>query len=276
MSEEKLSLLRTCAQQYQMEPAAFAETVRKTVFPGGNATNEQLAAFLAVAQQYGLNPFTKQIFAFPSKGGGVVPMVSLDGWAAIINARPELDGIEFADHLSAEGALTAVTCRIYRKDRSHPTEVTEHLAECSRDTEPWKKWPARMLRHKALIQCARYSFALSGIYDPDEGESIQESEAARERPAIPQITRRSEAALRPSSSPPPPTAGEIFDALPDSDPDAPISRPQIVRLFTLVKRAGKTEADLKTMLRGEYGIDSTSAIRRADYDDICAHFGGGE
>ena len=31
-----------------------------------------------------------------------------------------------------------------------------------------------MLRHKALIQAARYAFGLGGIYDPDEGERIKE------------------------------------------------------------------------------------------------------
>jgi hypothetical protein len=32
-----------------------------------------------------------------------------------------------------------------------------------------------MLRHKALIQCARVAFGFSGIYDPDEAERIVET-----------------------------------------------------------------------------------------------------
>src|SRR5690606_21577300 len=70
------------------------------------------------------------------------------------------------------GKLSAVTCRIFRKDRSRHTAVTEYLNECAGTSEPWKKWPARMLRHKAAIQCARYAFGLSGIVDPDEAERI--------------------------------------------------------------------------------------------------------
>jgi hypothetical protein len=50
------------------------------------------------------------------------------------------------------------------------------MSECARNTEPWIKWPARMLRHKALIQCARVAFGLAGIYDPDEAERIAEAE----------------------------------------------------------------------------------------------------
>ena len=79
--------------------------------------------------------------------------------------------MEFVDSVD-NGALIAVTCRIYRKDRQHPVEVTEYMAECKRNTDPWKQWPARMLRHKATIQAARYAFGFSGIVDPDEAERI--------------------------------------------------------------------------------------------------------
>ena len=144
--------------------------MKATVFPSGSGvTNEQLAAFLIVARQYGLNPFIREVYGFPGKGGGIIPIVSIDGWTSLINRQRYLDGIEFEDHLE-NGKLAAITCRIFRKDRSKPTEVTEYLAECQRETEPWKKWPARMLRHKALIQCARYAFSLSGISDEDEAE----------------------------------------------------------------------------------------------------------
>lgn len=170
------SLLRTSAASYGMEPAAFAKTVLATVFPDGKGTNEQLAAFLAVATQYKLNPFTRQIYAFPAKGGGIIPIVSIDGWAYVVNQQAAMDGMVFEDHLDEHHKLTAVTCKIYRKDRQHPTEATEYMIECVRDTEPWRKWPRRMLRHKAMIQCARYAFALGGIYDPDEGERIIEAE----------------------------------------------------------------------------------------------------
>lgn len=57
-------------------------------------------------------------------------------------------------------------------------EVTEYMAECVRNTEPWAKWPARMLRHKTTIQAARYAFGFSGIVDPDEAERIASATAA--------------------------------------------------------------------------------------------------
>ena len=53
-----------------------------------------------------LNPFTKEIYAFPdSKSGGIVPMVSIDGWCRIINEHPQLDGIGFEMHNNGESCL---------------------------------------------------------------------------------------------------------------------------------------------------------------------------
>ncbi|MFC1049695.1 recombinase RecT, partial [Pasteurella multocida] len=92
-------------------------------------------------------------------------------WARIINDNPAFDGMEF--DIDDEKC----TCRIYRKDRSRPTEVTEYMSECYRDiTGPWKTHPKRMLRHKAMIQCARLAFGFTGIFDKDEAERIIEDE----------------------------------------------------------------------------------------------------
>jgi phage recombination protein Bet len=165
------SVLVTMATKYNMEPAAFEATLRATVVPK-NTSREQFAAFLVVANEYRLNPLTREIYAFPTSGGGIQPIVSIDGWLNLTNSHPACDGIEFDDHLDSDGKVASITARIWRKDRSKPTTVTEYLAECYRPTEPWKRWPRRMLRHKALIQAARYAFGFSGIVDPDEAERI--------------------------------------------------------------------------------------------------------
>ena len=158
---------------------AFSDVLASTIMPSPNVRPEQITAFLMVAKEYKLNPITKEIYAFPAKGGGVQPIVSIDGWLKIINSHPQFNGMEFSDHLAADGSLQSVTCRIFRKDRDHPVEVTEYMNECRRSTEPWKQWPSRMLRHKATIQAARYAFGFSGIVDPDEAErNVQTGGAA--------------------------------------------------------------------------------------------------
>lgn len=173
ITNQKQSLITLMAGQYNMEPAAFSATVRSTCMPN-NVSNEEFAAFLMVAKEYGLNPLTREIYAFPKKGGGVQPIVSIDGWMNLINSHPQCDGMDFNDDFDDKKNLISVTCSIHRKDRSRPTCVTEYMDECKRPTEPWSKWPKRMLRHKSAIQCARYAFGFAGIIDPDEAERSPE------------------------------------------------------------------------------------------------------
>ena len=169
MSNIVLSQVSKIASAFNMQdvdPAELANTLVNTVFK--KATDDEFLSLLIVANQYKLNPFTKEIYAFPAKGGGITPVVGIDGWARIINDNPLTDGIQF------EQDDESCTCKIYRKDRSHPTVVTEYLSECLGTSEPWKKYPKRMLRHKALIQCARVAFGFSGIYDEDEARRIDD------------------------------------------------------------------------------------------------------
>lgn len=168
------SVLFDMASRFGMEPQAFEATLRNTVVPT-NCSREQFAAFLLVAKEYNLNPLTKEIYAFAAQGGGIQPIVSIDGWANLINSHPAMDGLEFDDHLDDKGNLVAVTARIWRKDRTRPIVVTEYMAECVRSSQPWKQWPRRMLRHKATIQCARYAFGFAGIVDPDEFDRMDAS-----------------------------------------------------------------------------------------------------
>lgn len=182
------SVTTDLAARFGMEPGPFEATLRATVVPK-DCSREQFAAFLLVAREYDLNPITKEIYAFPAKGGGIQPIVSIDGWLKIINSREEFDGMEFVDNVDDAGELLSVTCRIYRRDRNRPTELTEYMSECRRDTDTWRKWPARMLRHKATIQCARYAFGFSGIYDPDEAERFHEVDVTPRKPE----TRRPQA-----------------------------------------------------------------------------------
>ena len=171
VQDQRRSLIADMANRFGIEPKTFEQTLRKTILPG-NITNEQFAAFLLVAKKYNLDPVTKQIYAFPDQRGGIQPVVSIDGWMNLINSHPQFDGMEFDDVFDESGNLVAITCKMYRKDRSRPTCVTEYMSECRRDTPTWKKWPARMLRHKATIQAARYAFGFAGIMDPDEYERM--------------------------------------------------------------------------------------------------------
>lgn len=158
----------------------MVQTLKATAFKG-QVSDAQMIALLAVANQYGLNPWTKEIYAFPDKNNGIVPVVGVDGWSRIINSHPQFDGMDF------DQDDESCTCRMYRKDRKHAISTTEYFSECKRDTGPWRSHPKRMLRHKAMIQCARLAFGYVGIYDQDEAERIVEINPIADRKSGQQV-----------------------------------------------------------------------------------------
>ncbi len=181
MSNALTTLTSTLAKRFELgDGAGLVETLKATAFKG-QVSDAQMTALLIVANQYGLNPWTKEIYAFPDKNNGIVPVVGVDGWARIINEHPQFDGEEFEygpviQHKN-KTANEWIECVIYRKDRSKPTRIREFFDEVNRDTAiPWQSHPKRMHRHKALIQCARLAFGFGGIYDQDEAERIAEIE----------------------------------------------------------------------------------------------------
>ncbi|MGE9253208.1 recombinase RecT, partial [Escherichia coli] len=52
------------AARFSVEPGKMLATLKSTAFKG-DVSNEQMIALLIVADQYGLNPWTKEIYAFP-------------------------------------------------------------------------------------------------------------------------------------------------------------------------------------------------------------------
>lgn len=181
MSNALTTLTQTLASKLNMgDGSGLIETLKATAFKAKEGVSDaQMTALMVVANQYGLNPWTKEIYAYPDKQNGIVPVVGLDGWARIINTNPQFDGMDF------EQDDESCTCTIYRKDRARPIRVTEYLSECYRPAfkskdgyeikGPWQSHPKRMLRHKAMIQCARLAFGFGGIYDQDEAERIVEA-----------------------------------------------------------------------------------------------------
>lgn len=197
------SLIRKFADKFGIDPARLNDTLKATAFSVPpvkdedgrkspvTVTNEQMAALLIVADQYGLNPFTREIYAFPDKKGGIVPVVGVDGWLRIINEHPEFDGMDFKFAPEAIVMERGKPCpewievMVYRKDRTRPIIVREYLDECYRPAfkgkgyngkedyyidGPWQSHTKRMMRHKAIIQAGRVAFGFAGIHDQEDAE----------------------------------------------------------------------------------------------------------
>lgn len=229
--------------RFNIEPATLYKTLKATVFK--DASDDQMAALVIVANQYGLNPFTKEIYAFPAKGGGIVPVVSVDGWISLMNKNDLYDGIDFEAHDFEDGKPNAVTAIIHIKGRSRPVRVTEYWSECKRNTDPWNTCPRRMLRHKALIQCARVAFGFSGIYDEDEGADQMKTVAGHEVKPI--FSKPKALDARPESGPNALKPQEDPDPTPEPEPTPEAqgqpAAPQETALQTLARLCSEFEVE---------------------------------
>lgn len=151
---------------------------------GIKITNTHVLQYAAICQEWGLNPFTKEIAGW-IKANRLVCAVPVDGWIAIARRQPTFERLEFVytwvegEEKSKNGtpnqnALESITTYVY--DSTCPNcslvKITEYMCECWLSTSTWKSHPFRMLRHKALAQGIRAAYGVSGIHDPDEAERI--------------------------------------------------------------------------------------------------------
>lgn len=140
---------------------------------GGASAKEILQMFI-VCREHGLNPMTKEIYAFP-QGDKLQPLIGFDGWIRIANSNPQYDGHTFHFTNAEDGAPISCRCTMHRKDRSHPVEVEEFYSENFMPRSPvWKQRPRRMLMIRALAQAVRQSFGVSGIGHDMTPEEAQE------------------------------------------------------------------------------------------------------
>lgn len=268
-TDTRAPLVTVIANKLGVEPTKLITTLKQTVFKQGKdkpeVTEAQLMMLLIVANEHNLNPLTGELYAFPDKAGGITAIVSIDGWIRMINEHPEFDGMEFAD-LFENGELQGITCRMYRRDRKRPIEVTEYMSECKRETDPWKKWPARMLRHKATIQCARYAFGFAGIHDPDEGERIKEAQNVEVKRTTSRFktTNQKEVII---------VNGDKVDTLtgeviPDSEPAKISGSPAFTALLKKLE-ISETEGELKALYDSKL-FKKINANEKAAYTQLVA------
>lgn len=167
-SKQDTGLIATMAKQYNLDAPTFKATIMAAAVGGGKTMDTlSLAQLLLVANEYNLNPVTKEIYAFPSRNG-LQPLVGIDGWIKLANRHPEFDGIQTEVVNDKDGNMIGMTASVWRKDRSHPVVETEYLSECRKNTDLWKRMPNRMMKHRAKAQAIRTAFGFAGIYLPDE------------------------------------------------------------------------------------------------------------
>lgn len=193
---KKPDILNIMAAKYNLDPEKFKTTIKATVMrpgkDGRQATDEEFMTFLMVANKYDLDPFTNEIYAFPAKKGGIIPVVGVDGYVRKICNHSEFNGMEIVfsdDKVTPEGGKDCpewCEVKLYRKGVERPIIVREYVDEVYRpafkskdgyeSTGPWQTHTKRMLRHKTIIQAGRVAGFMVGVYDEDEAQRIIEAE----------------------------------------------------------------------------------------------------
>jgi len=132
---------------------------------------------LRVAKQYELDPLQEEVLLTLYDDHWQVS-ISVDGWIKLVNRHPAFAGMSFTESPETDQGLPLwMECTIHRSDRPISTTAREYLAEVRYDSDIWKKMPRRMLRHRALQQCARLAFAIN---PPETQVEKQQSEKSKQ------------------------------------------------------------------------------------------------
>ena len=187
----------SCSPKSQATPDIVARSVHRSGLPYDSFvrliiqsalsrltiwSQADLERLLLTAERLGLDPLSNEIYALEKPAATnqktqIIFVVGVDGWTKIINAHSAFDGMKFVESEPGDDELPLYfECTIFRKDRKVATSVREYMYEAHTNQGAWLTHPRRMLRHKAMVQCARLCFGLSGIYDPDEALRIQETQ----------------------------------------------------------------------------------------------------
>ncbi|MXQ49545.1 phage recombination protein Bet [Streptococcus pneumoniae] len=174
--------------------------IRKYLDPQGKASDEELAYFIAQAKAQNLNPFTKEIY-FIKYGNQPAQIVTAKAaFEKKADSHPQFDGSESGVIYEQNGEIKRSNgafipkgadilggwAKVYRKDRSHPTEIEVSFEEYDnskirkegeinsygKPNKPntWDNMPCVMIRKVALVTAYREAFPaeLGSSYDADE------------------------------------------------------------------------------------------------------------
>ena len=172
-----LTVFKRCLERSGMSPESFVQSLTQTSLSALITWSQaELEALLLACERHGLDPLGREVYMLrggdPLVGPALV-VVGVDGWSRILNTHKAFAGMQFRESSELiDGVPAWVECTLHRWDRRVPTRLREYLVEVRGTSQAWLTHPRRMLRHKALVQCARLAFGLVGIFDHDEAQRV--------------------------------------------------------------------------------------------------------
>ena len=150
--------LKRAAQAIGMTPKDLSAWFNQ--YPQLSETTQE--SCLRLIAEYRLNPRADEIDLVQFEEGRWQVFITVNGWAKLINAHPAFCGIEFSEASELhQGVPIWMGCTIYRTDRIKPIVIREYFTEMKTEHAAWQQMPRRMLRHRAMQQCARLAFGIT-------------------------------------------------------------------------------------------------------------------
>jgi len=154
------------------------EMVKQKV--GNTLTKAEWDLFLYMAKFYNLNPLLGEIWAVKFKDKPANIFTGRDGLLKIGHKSGMFDGmktvllidnqkqVQEVDIAPMGTAVLGAKCYVWRKDMSHPIEVSVKMSEYNTHRSTWKEKPDTMIRKVSEAHCLRRAFSIHGLYLPEE------------------------------------------------------------------------------------------------------------
>jgi len=181
-------------QEMQASWEARMDLVKQKV--GNGLTQTEWELFLYMAKLYDLNPLLREIWAIKFNNQPAQIFTGRDGLLKIAHKSGMFDGMKTmllveqngevleVDVAPSKAKLLGAKCYVWRKDMSHPVEVSVKFCEYDKSNSPkyntWKDKPDTMIKKVAEAHCLRRTFSIHGLYLPEEFKQAQDDVQAGE------------------------------------------------------------------------------------------------
>ena len=167
------------------------QLISTTIAPG--CSNDELRLFAYACQRTGLDPFSKQIYAF-KRGGKMSIQAGIVGLRVIAERTGQLDGSEtywcgddgiWADVWLNSKPPAAAKTVLHRKGAAHPFVGVARFADYNAGQGLWSKMPAAMIAKCSEALALRKAFPadMSGVSSTDEMDQAVETVTVTAAPA---------------------------------------------------------------------------------------------